>query len=269
MLERLINFINTVYFPVAISLILLFFSFFLWLSYRRLIAPFNQQISSILTQIEEISCSHDNSLFFQQLENIVTQHSLFTHTWYLFIHRLGHSQQDNFEVNKSLNLHRLLSSQINIRFYQSLPGMFIQTGLFFTFIGLLAALYAAGTGLLSDDLNVVRDSLQMLLIAATFKFSTSLAGIFSAIVFAWREKSHWYRMQNKLNDFTEYLESYLYSYLQQDINLKQSKEKQDVQQESSNNRHNSHTDDELQKIAELASKSLENTIEAQSLTLKN
>ncbi|MET4315530.1 anti-phage ZorAB system protein ZorA [Bradyrhizobium sp. RT4b] len=69
----------------------------------------------------------------------------------------------------------------SLRLMPSIPGYFVGLGLLLTFIGLVIALSKAshGTGASANDMT---QSLRELLNAATFKFSTSIAGLFSSIV---------------------------------------------------------------------------------------
>ncbi|WP_128935497.1 anti-phage ZorAB system protein ZorA [Bradyrhizobium zhanjiangense] len=68
----------------------------------------------------------------------------------------------------------------SLRLMPSIPGYFVGLGLLLTFIGLVIALSKAshGTGASANDMT---QSLRELLNAATFKFSTSIAGLFSSI----------------------------------------------------------------------------------------
>lgn len=65
---------------------------------------------------------------------------------------------------------------------QSLPGYFISVGLIFTFIGLVVALYFAGRGFRSGNLEEARASILQLFNASSFKFLTSVAALFSSLL---------------------------------------------------------------------------------------
>ena len=67
-----------------------------------------------------------------------------------------------------------------LKLLPTIPGYFIGIGLLLTFIGLVIALsQAAGTA--GANISQVQKGLHNLLHAATFKFSTSIAGLFSSI----------------------------------------------------------------------------------------
>ena len=69
---------------------------------------------------------------------------------------------------------------IGLKLLPSIPGYFVGLGLLLTFIGLVIALSVAASGA-SGDPGEMTGSLKKLLEAATFKFSTSIAGLFSSI----------------------------------------------------------------------------------------
>jgi len=67
-----------------------------------------------------------------------------------------------------------------LKLLPTIPGYFVGIGLLLTFIGLVIALSKAASGTSSNAASMTA-SLQQLLNAATFKFSTSIAGLFSSI----------------------------------------------------------------------------------------
>ena len=68
-----------------------------------------------------------------------------------------------------------------LKLMPSIPGYFVGLGLLLTFVGLVIALSKAahGTGVSAEDMT---RSLRELLNAATFKFATSIAGLFSSLI---------------------------------------------------------------------------------------
>lgn len=90
--------------------------------------------------------------------------------------------------SNALDLDAVASQVINFRQVQAMPNILIGMGLFFTFLGLTAALMFATQGATSGDVSAAQQSLRGLLDAATFKFTTSLVGLASSIVFGLFEK---------------------------------------------------------------------------------
>lgn len=101
----------------------------------------------------------------------------------------------------------VIGDQINLRFYSAMPNLLTGTGILGTFIGLVAGIWLASKGLGSDDIGEVKGALQNLLNGASLAFLTSIAGLFSSIVFSWREK-HWvHRIDGTLRNLNDALES--------------------------------------------------------------
>jgi hypothetical protein len=65
---------------------------------------------------------------------------------------------------------------------QALPGYFTSVGLLLTFIGLVVALYFAARGFRSGSMEEARESILHLLNASSFKFMTSVAALFGALL---------------------------------------------------------------------------------------
>ena len=67
-------------------------------------------------------------------------------------------------------------------FMQSLPSYFVSVGLIFTFVGLVVALYFAGRGFRSGNIEEARNAILQLFNASSFKFLTSVAALFSSLL---------------------------------------------------------------------------------------
>jgi hypothetical protein len=81
-----------------------------------------------------------------------------------------------------LGIHSIDGKSFPARFFAATHGYFTGIGLVLTFIGLVAALKFAATGIGSPDPAVAKDALNALLAAAAFKFMTSIAGLGSSLV---------------------------------------------------------------------------------------
>ena len=95
-----------------------------------------------------------------------------------------------------------------LRLMPSVPGYFVGLGLLLTFIGLVIALYKAahGTGASADEMS---RSLKDLLNAATFKFATSIAGLFSSLVLSFLFRTYSILIERSFERFCLALESRL------------------------------------------------------------
>ncbi len=112
-------------------------------------------------------------------------------------------------VGDHFNDHSILSPSINLRFYQGLPNILVGLGLFFTFCGLVLALYFASEGVAAKDVEQAQAALKHLLDAATFKFLTSLAGLASSLLFSYGEKHKLHLMAGQIELLSAELEASL------------------------------------------------------------
>lgn len=69
-----------------------------------------------------------------------------------------------------------------LKMMNAVPGYFVGIGLLLTFIGLVFALYKAGAAASAGDAEIMAAEMAGLLRIATFKFSTSIAGLTASIV---------------------------------------------------------------------------------------
>ncbi len=77
----------------------------------------------------------------------------------------------------------LRAAGLRPRYHAAMPGLLVGAGLLFTFLGLAVALAAAGGVVAGGDPVQSRQELHKLLDAASFKFITSLAGLFLSIAY--------------------------------------------------------------------------------------
>jgi hypothetical protein len=69
-----------------------------------------------------------------------------------------------------------------LKMMNAVPGYFVGLGLLLTFVGLVFALYKAGAAATAGDADVMAAEMGELLQIATFKFSTSIAGLGASLV---------------------------------------------------------------------------------------
>ena len=84
----------------------------------------------------------------------------------------------------------LIAPRINLRLYTAMPGYLISLGLFFTFIGLVAAIAIAAKGLgQGADTIHTQQALVQLLDVASLKFISSVAGISLSVILSFLQKA--------------------------------------------------------------------------------
>lgn len=91
----------------------------------------------------------------------------------------------------------------------SVSGYFVGVGLLLTFIGIVLALHEAAKGASSNDINVMKNAMFNLLSVASFKFATSIAGLFTSIVFALVSRFLIIGIEGALSKFCEVVEHQL------------------------------------------------------------
>ncbi len=151
---------------------------------------------------------------FNSIEETFKSEPFLTHAWNEFKETLIFPEEG--EAPRIRNTARPYS-YINIdgakysglRFFQALPNYFVGVGLLFTFIGLVAALYFASKGVEADSVQQAQDSLKKLLHAATFKFLTSIAGIFVSLFLSIEYRLLTQRLQGRFEKLCEALEERL------------------------------------------------------------
>lgn len=106
------------------------------------------------------------------------------------------------------NASSLIAPRINLRLFGAMPGYLISLGLFFTFIGLVAAIAVSAQGLgQGADVEQTQQALVHLLDIASLKFISSVAGIALSIILSFIQKSWLNRTGMLIHRFGEALES--------------------------------------------------------------
>ncbi|MDQ0395550.1 anti-phage ZorAB system protein ZorA [Labrys monachus] len=131
---------------------------------------------------------------FERLRQRLSRQWLIGHSWIEFEETLvdtdstdaiGNTVRPQVFFNISVARERLAG----LKMMNAVPGYFVGIGLLLTFIGLVLALHKAGAAAAAGDSTVMAKEMGELLQIATFKFSTSIAGlgasIILSIVFRW------------------------------------------------------------------------------------
>ena len=94
---------------------------------------------------------------------------------------------------------------LNTRYHATLPNLLVGAGLLFTFFGLAVALSSA-SGIVTGDAGERNSALRQLLDTASFKFITSLAGLFLSIVYTVIYKNQLRSVEKTLERFIDCVE---------------------------------------------------------------
>lgn len=105
-------------------------------------------------------------------------------------------------------------AEINAPFYQSVPGMLTGLGIFFTFVGLAAGVTLATKGLISTEsgaigaggLDLMLQSIGNLLDGAGQAFFSSIAGLFTSLIFGMKIHKHEHEISALIADLNDAFE---------------------------------------------------------------
>jgi ABC-type transporter Mla subunit MlaD len=126
---------------------------------------------------------------YEDISRELSESKLVRHGWREFTETLILPKSDEPQVIKNtsrpsayMNVSSAEATGLHLRLFQALPNYFVGLGLLFTFMGLVAALFAASEAVTAANVEQAQEALGKLLHAATFKFLTSIAGLFVSLV---------------------------------------------------------------------------------------
>ncbi len=199
--------------PWGLSALILVFAFFMYL---RFASKLEKILEDIRRAREAIKAFKEGTLDFASLATVFLATQCLNAPWKTLEKSLV-IETDELDGSKTIiapqnigshfNDISILSSSINLRFYQALPNILVGVGLFFTFAGLVMALWFASQGVAAKDVEVAQAALKNLLDAATFKFLTSLAGLLSSLFFSYMEKAKLHMMAGQIELLVVEIES--------------------------------------------------------------
>jgi ABC-type transporter Mla subunit MlaD len=162
----------------------------LWLIFRLAI-PTRLRLNQIRREILAAESEIDFTTKYNQIDEKISSYAYLQHGWAEFKETLilpAEGEHPQIIRNTArpafyLDLDTAESAGLNLKRFQAWPNYFVGFGLLFTFLGLVAAIYFASQGLTdSAEFGKAKEALNGLLSAATFKFLTSIAGVFSSLI---------------------------------------------------------------------------------------
>ncbi len=144
---------------------------------------------AILDASQRIARNRDSVSFaknFDAIDQRLSKHPLIGHAWRVFdqttVRIPGASViQTTVRPGSLLNFGAARERLAGLKVMGSIPGYFVGVGLLLTFIGLVLALQQASAAVSSNDADGMQAATRQLLRVATFKFTTSIAGLGSSI----------------------------------------------------------------------------------------
>ncbi len=176
----------------------------------------------IITNIDTLKQSQDQfefPAFFSQLEESIKETKLLESSWREFnevLLRPGEHALEGIEVIVNTRRPNLFFSEasivkphLNMQFVHSVPNKLTGFGILGTFIGLVAGIYLASSGIASNSIEEAKQALSYLLNGAAFAFMTSIAGLGCSIIFSWQEKQRSHARKNLIDEWNDQLEKRL------------------------------------------------------------
>jgi hypothetical protein len=153
----------------------------------------------------------DYDLIYQKLE----RHPLIGHSWREFdetlVKRADHSTalRNTVRPQAFINFAVVREQLFGLKMMGSIPSYFVGTGLLLTFFGLVLALGEAGQAAGAADAGEMQNATRELLNVATFKFSTSIAGLGASIVLSLLFRIYTIWIEGAFNQFCHAVEKRL------------------------------------------------------------
>ncbi|WP_461655672.1 anti-phage ZorAB system protein ZorA [Methylorubrum aminovorans] len=144
--------------------------------------------ASLRTARKELGASTTPKAFLQDFDRVnqrLREHPLVGHAWEEFAKTCMRKTAVVRTTRPSAFLSPATARERlpGLKLMPTIPGYFVGLGLLLTFVGLVIALSKAAGGVTGSPENMTQ-ALRELLDAATFKFSTSIAGLFSSLALA-------------------------------------------------------------------------------------
>lgn len=146
---------------------------------------------------------------FENVSQTVGENPIVGHLWNEFVETSERQERivkNTVRPQVFINMNSVREGSIGLKIMGTVPGYFVGLGLLLTFIGLVIALSKAAAGASGGDAATMTQSLRELLNAATFKFSTSIAGLFASILLSFVFKLYAVSIENALHKLNREIE---------------------------------------------------------------
>jgi len=187
---------------VSVALLTAALLVFLWFRFVSM-APYFRAIARVTTRIESTHGKSGLSSEFQSIDDAFRREAKLRHAWSEFDETLIKPEIDELQVVRNtsrpaayFNTQSAVEAGLPLPFFQSASNYFVGLGLLFTFLGLVAALHFASSAVEANaSVEHAKDALHKLLLVASFKFLTSIAGITSSLGLSFGIKHQIHRLQ--------------------------------------------------------------------------
>ena len=155
------------------------------------------RIAKLRRFVRQVGTGSDFTRNFRRID-VALLNSIFASAWIEYRDCLKKTEDRVLYTRRPdefLGLQAIESKSFPVRFFAAVHGYFVGVGLLFTFIGLVAALKFAASGVSSSDVTVAKEALNGLLSAASFKFMTSIAGLGCSLMLSVAARSMTYGIE--------------------------------------------------------------------------
>jgi ABC-type transporter Mla subunit MlaD len=209
---------------IFIGIIIFLFGIALFLFYKK-----SAEIQKGLSEVKSIIGRVNKENLEEHYENLsskLKKNKKIGHLWQEFSETVVKTKgdEDNFKIyntvdaNRLFNFDTLVKTNLNIRFYNALPGILTGLGLLGTFIGITVGLSGMpGAEATSSEL---KDGITKLLSGARLAFSTSVWGIILSLAFNAIEKYYVKSIGDKVRSLQSEIDSLFTKAVTEDILLK-------------------------------------------------
>ena len=166
-------------------------------------------LRSIRKRVSKSANSRDFATHREALRKDLAAHPLLGHAWREFDETLVPDEDglhNTIRPQTFFNLATLREKVSGLKWQSAEPGYFVGVGLLLTFVGLVIALSKAAASTGAANADDMRHALEQLLQAATFKFSTSIAGLAASILLSLFYKFFTIGIESSLHRFCEEVE---------------------------------------------------------------
>lgn len=206
--------------PIGVSLLggaIVVWAVWAFLRFLSRIRPLNRDFQRCCDLLKATQDDEEFAAEFLELRQAFRESAVLGHSWMEFEETLVDPTEEDerqvirnpYPADRHFNRRALLGPSVNLRLYNALPNFFTGAGILGTFIGLVAGIYLASSGLGSADVDQAKGALQDLLHGASLAFLTSIAGLFSSIIFSSLEKHLVHRFDTICNQWVEALDARL------------------------------------------------------------
>jgi hypothetical protein len=173
---------------VLSSLIILFFVYWAW-RFLRETSQASRDLKKAVSTLNRYPDGKSLKQDFPSFTTTIAGNPTMKHAWREFSETLIVGDEEAPIIRNVHDSHfffsdqSIISSSLDLSHWRAVPNYLTGFGILGTFIGLVAGIYMANSGLTATDPEIVNQSLGRLLAGASLAFLTSVCGLSSSIVF--------------------------------------------------------------------------------------